>query len=161
MRESKEQKLSANYKKGTQSSCWEWLGKLAWNGYGKIHYYKGYKNYCTTYAHIVSWEIFNSAIKPINKVIMHTCDNRRCVNPNHLKLGTQQENLQDMRNKKRDSKIGLFKCGKDNKNSKLTSHQVIEIINSKISNRKLAKVYNVSHGTIGQIKRREYYKWII
>jgi hypothetical protein len=57
----------------------------------------------TRLAHRWAYEFFIGPI-PKGLVVMHQCDNRRCCNPLHLKLGTQQENLKDMRDKKRQGK---------------------------------------------------------
>lgn len=70
------------------NECWEWQLGLHRDGYGLIRYRgRDYK------AHRLSFEVFKHAItKP---VIMHSCDNPKCINPDHLSEGTQLENMQD------------------------------------------------------------------
>ncbi len=67
------------------SVCWPWVGKISPAGYG---YYRGKR------AHRIAWELYNGKI-PDGKIICHSCDNPRCVNPAHLFCGTQYDNIHD------------------------------------------------------------------
>ena len=80
---------------GGLATCWPFLGSTMGAGYGQMP-----TNPVTRLAHRWSYWYFIGPI-PKGKVIMHSCDVRLCCNPLHLRLGTQQENLQDMNNKKR------------------------------------------------------------
>lgn len=70
--------------------CWLWKGALNTGGYGMIGHYR--KPMIT--AHRLSWELENGDI-PNGLLILHMCDVKNCVNPRHLRLGTQAENIRD------------------------------------------------------------------
>jgi hypothetical protein len=128
-----------------ENGCLEWIGSLTDKAYGLFSY-----NGKTVKAHRFSYELFYEKI-PEGMVVMHSCDNPKCVNPNHLSLGTQEDNIRDMINKNRDNKAKGSAVG----NSKLTEDQVKEIknkINSGMKQRDIAKEYKVAPNTISNIK---------
>jgi hypothetical protein len=71
------------------TGCWEWIGDLHSNGYGRFPY-RG--TYCR--AHRFAWRICEGPIPP-GLLICHHCDNKICVNPDHLFLGTNRDNALD------------------------------------------------------------------
>jgi len=70
--------------------CWNWTGAIFAKGYGLL----GYNGHNFT-VHRFSWVIHNGPI-PDNKWVLHHCDNPKCVKPEHLYLGTAQDNADDM-----------------------------------------------------------------
>jgi hypothetical protein len=79
------------------NGCWHWNGALGSNGYGV--YYKGkYKN---GYAHRLVYEQMFGKI-PNKLFVCHSCDNKVCIRPSHLFLGTNLDNIRDMQNKGRN-----------------------------------------------------------
>jgi hypothetical protein len=86
------------------------------------------------------------------KVVMHTCDNPVCVNPQHLVLGTTQDNIKDKVNKGRQTK------GESVNTVKLTDIQVNDIRNSTEQTKKLSSFYNVHRTTIQRIRRGANWK---
>lgn len=77
------------------SYCWNWQGRKNKSGYGKLG---------NRYAHRLSYELFNNNSIPEKMCICHKCDNPSCVNPDHLFLGTQKDNMRDMIKKGRQVK---------------------------------------------------------
>jgi len=78
--------------------CWKWKANTNSDGYGTFWFNKK-----MTKAHRVSWEIHKGPI-PVGKQVLHTCDNPPCVNPEHLFLGTNTDNVQDKVFKYRQAK---------------------------------------------------------
>lgn len=85
----------------SESGCWNWqLGKDR-IGYGRMKVSEGSRgSFRTMSAHRYAWELWKGPI-PIDAKVLHRCDNRACCNPEHLFLGTQQDNLRDMHSKGR------------------------------------------------------------
>ena len=127
-----------------EDDCWNWLASVNKGGYGRFGF-----NGKQQKAHRVSWMLHNGDI-PEGMHVLHICiANRRCVNPDHLYLGTDQDNMDDKVNQGRVPK------GEAHYKAKLTDEEVIEIrkkyIPWKYPLRKLAREYGVNQSTISDI----------
>lgn len=112
----KQQWFNSLIKENTDTGCLEWQG-FKKGGYGYF-----YVNGREKAVHRMQYEKFKGLI-PKGYNVCHSCDNPPCVNPDHLWVGTQQENIKDMISKGRDLKA----IGPRNKNSKISSHQAREV----------------------------------
>lgn len=133
--------------------CWQWHGLENTNGYGRFSYKDSH-----VLAHRLAFRIFVGAI-PDGMVVCHKCDNRKCVNPHHLWLGTQSENLRDAVRKGRMHRPDT--TGENNGNTPLTWEKVRAIRAMADSGSKrfmLAKVFNVSPSTIANIIKHETWR---
>lgn len=122
------------------STCWLWVGGVAHNGYGRFWVHS-----TTICASRVSWELHYGPI-PEGLLVCHKCDNKACVNPLHLFLGSQKQNMEDCISKGRTAK------GIRNGKGKLTDEQIIAIRRSGLSKRELSRLYPVHYSTIWAIK---------
>jgi len=86
-----------------KDGCWPWMGATLPTGYGfftRCTMIDGKRHRTTVYAHRFSYELHHGEI-PKGAFVMHACDTPGCVNPGHLKVGTHQDNMDDMRAKGR------------------------------------------------------------
>lgn len=134
---------------GPNGDCWEWKATKIWNGYGRFGLNK--KGWL---AHRVSWLISHG--DPGDNHVLHKCDNRACVNPNHLFLGTNYDNVQDRERKGRN----IVRKGEDCGTAKLTEVEVIQIFKSHETLAVLAERYNVAKTTICAIKTQQNWKQV-
>lgn len=84
-------------------TCWLWTGAKSPFGYGRFKLTIAQGQYRQGYAHVVSYELTYGTI-PDGLFVLHSCDNPSCVRPDHLRLGTLQENSHDMVAKGRQAK---------------------------------------------------------
>jgi hypothetical protein len=163
------------------SGCWRWTGARSKDGYGQI----GIGNKIL-YTHRVAWELTHGSI-PQGMWVLHHCDNKKCINPDHLFLGTRLDNIRDMLAKgrgkvphmlaesngsrKHPEKLvrgdkhytrlhpELVTRGEKNGKAKLNSEQVREIrqryATGAVSQRQLAREYDVHQTNIGFVVRGE------
>lgn len=131
------------------SGCWLWLGGLDGGGYG----------FCTEAlhgdrkAHRASW-IKKSGPIPSGLWVLHKCDTRSCVNPDHLFLGTHQDNIDDMWAKNRAAK----KSGILNGRARLSIEQVQEIRQAKGSQVAVGKQYGICQAHVYRIRSGKSWK---
>ena len=123
------------------NGCWVWQGVLHPHGYGSITV-----NRRTIRAHRFAYERLVGPI-PAGMVVCHRCDNRACVNPEHLWLGTNDENMADMAQKRRAA------FGRRQHLAKLDEDKVRQIraIGSSMKQRDLAKQFGVSQRAVVMI----------
>jgi hypothetical protein len=125
--------------------CWLWVGAKNNKGYGQFRVQGK-----STLAHRTSWILKNGEIPP-HLNVLHKCDVRNCVNPDHLFLGTLKDNMRDCSNKGRLSVNWPGYKGEQHKLSKLTVAEVLEIRSDEKQRgygMRLAKKYGVSPSTI-------------
>lgn len=131
--------------KNGSGGCWLWIGALDGSGYGSIAV-----NRIATKAHRYSWELHFGEI-PAGLLVCHKCDVRNCVRPDHLFLGTPDDNMKDKKAKGRETHF----YGEQNHSSKLTEEQAREILAivkaSGETQTEIAKKFGVSRGMVGLI----------
>lgn len=128
-----------------KTGCWEWANYVHKNGYGQYHV-----NCKPVYAHRHSYALFVAPI-PKGMLVCHKCDNRKCVNPDHLFLGTHADNYNDMVMKKRRNVAIGERSGK----SKLTKVDVLKMVDlysmGNITQRGLAAMFNITNQSVNQV----------
>lgn len=138
------------------ATCWLYTGAVTKNGYVNLTVNKK-----QILGHRYFYLKFVGKI-PKGMCVCHKCDIRNCLNPEHLFLGTQKDNVQDMIKKGRQVVFGLK--GEKNANSKLSEKQVLEIRklweNNCHCSSKLARQFNVNRVTIIRIITRDNWKHI-
>jgi predicted XRE-type DNA-binding protein len=130
---------------GEPDECWIWQAGR------RGDYGSGYYNGKRESAHRVSYILFKGPI-PDGLEVCHTCDVKLCVNPNHLWVGTHQQNILDIKAKGTRSPA----YGEAHGKSKLTSQQVAqvpELIKQGMSQRQIGKLFGVSSACISYISR--------
>jgi hypothetical protein len=126
--------------------CWCWTGPRfnSRQEYGRITV-----NGVSMPAHRFAYELFRGPI-PKKMLVCHSCDQQVCVNPDHLFLGTHQDNMADMVAKQRSSHIH----GESHPNAKLTDELVAEIRSSPETQKELAERLHVSQALISKVRHR-------
>lgn len=131
-----------------EGGCWEWMGYKFPNGYGCFNRH--------SYAHRTSFELFIGTI-PDKMFVCHSCDNRSCVNPKHLFLGTRQDNMNDMKNKNRQAR------GEKQWSHKLTEmcvYQIREMLERGYKTKEIAQLFGITQSNVLYIKSRKTWSWV-
>jgi hypothetical protein len=134
------------------TGCWNWTGGKV-RGYGRTTRARTRERL----AHRISYIIFIGPI-PKGLFVCHKCDNRSCVNPEHLFLGTNQDNMDDMKKKGRFPK----RTGEDSSCHKMTNTEVLWIrfffAKKVFTKTELSRIFNISKTTVGCIIERKTWK---
>ena len=144
------ERFKTKYKISRRTGCWNWQLYRTPTGYGLFYFPP--RN--MVHAHIASWELHRGSRKGF--YVLHNCDNPRCVNPDHLRLGTQLDNMRDRAERGRDAD----RRGSKNGRAKLTVEQVRAIRRDKRWPRFVAKDYNTPVSTINKIRQRVTWRHI-
>ena len=130
---------------GHSHQCWIWPYTKNIYGYGLFRFRQ------IILAHRFMWEqIFDKIPKGLN--VLHACDNRSCINPTHLFLGTQRDNVKDMVLKGRTAK------GENHSQTKLTNNEIKDIrqlLLNGISPKYISLIYNIARSQVSCIKTRK------
>ena len=136
---------------GKPCDCWEWMGSCGTPGYGNWGM-GGQKA-----AHRATYILFNGTINR-GSVVRHTCDNRKCCNPDHLVIGTRSDNSSDMVKRGRSAK------GESHSQVKLTEDDVREIrvlIRKGAMCKDIAPLFAVTPTCVSHIKRGNTWGWLV
>lgn len=120
--------------------CWLWTASTLPNGYGIASVGSGKNQLAHRFIAGLREDI-------TDKVVMHICDNPGCVRPDHLVVGTQQDNMSDMYDKQRQ-------------NSKLTPAAVRDIRSRSLTRKEYAAKYQISLYTVGEVQKGKTWSWV-
>jgi hypothetical protein len=135
------------------NGCWVWTGSIFKNGYGRMRFGK-----YTRVSHRVAYELTKGDI-PEGMLVCHSCDIRRCCNPDHLFLGTDADNVHDCQSKGRRADIS----GENHPMAKLNKEDVLRIRGRRSEGEPLssiAKDFNVTNALISLIDKRKAWRTI-
>ncbi len=136
--------------KVTETNCWICTSHKA----DKYGYVQLIINNLRTSAHRYVFSLYNGEI-PKGMIIRHKCDMTLCINPDHLELGTHQDNVRDRVERGRSA------SGVNNGRSKLSEQNVRDIRMSNDSFLNLSKIYGVDQKTIKSVKNYETWKHVL
>lgn len=145
-RQSLEDRFWLNVQK--TSDCWLWTGTKTTLGYGQI----GVNNKMI-YAHRYSLGLHLGSMPKLH--VLHSCDNSSCVNPEHLREGTQQDNVNDAVRRNRNAR------GESHGSAKLSNKDVLTIrkkLKQGQLHKVIAKEFGVTKATVTGINTRRYWK---
>jgi hypothetical protein len=156
-------RFSLSYSVDEKTSCWNWLGTL--NRGTKKQYGSIKVNGKSVGAHRFSWEFYNQKKIPAGMIVLHVCDNSKCVNPAHLTIGTHTDNMVDMVTKNRQAKGAAFvnrkpATGEQNGLAKLTMQKALKIFHDPRPQRIIGQQYGVSQAVVHNIKSKKTWKQI-
>ena len=135
------------------NGCWEWQKGKNDRGYGEVSI-----NGISLYVHRFAWELLNGEI-PGGMCILHKCDNPSCINPDHLFIGTQLDNVRDMLSKGRASPPPVHRGTKNNK-AVLCEWKVRYIRASDLSQRAIARMFGIGKTTVAHVQCGRTWAWL-
>jgi hypothetical protein len=128
--------------------CWEWQACKTASGYGKLTYKR-----ISYVAHRFAWFLTYGRLP--EKLLLHSCDNRPCVNPRHLREGTYKDNSDDMVSRHR------HRTGESHSFAKLTEadlDRIEALLKTDITQRQIARMHSVTESVITEIKKGRTWK---
>ena len=132
------------------NGCWNWLGVKNKDGYG-LACYKG----VVIRAHRLSY-LNHVGLAESEKLVLHKCDNRLCMNPEHLYFGNNQDNTNDMKERNRFSR----RNGTNNVLSKINDDVALQIFQDKRKHKEIASSFGLSVSAISAIKTGRNWGWL-
>jgi hypothetical protein len=129
------------------AGCWEWSGALDKDGYGRFGLGVEKK------AHRWAWLLFYGDV-PAAMHVLHRCDNRQCVRPDHLFLGTHQDNMRDRDAKRRERRLNA---------AKLATKDVVrirELIASGTPIVEVSRIVGTTRANVGHIANGKSWSWL-
>lgn len=138
--------------------CWHWLGTKNRDGYGR---FVSNKKVISTHRFSLSLATQTALNTPFSA--LHSCDNPACVNPSHLRWGTQTENMRDAFSRGRMKNCASSRLGESNFRSKLTKEQVLrirELSAEKQRQADIAKIIGISLSTVKHIVTYRIWKHV-
>jgi len=146
-RKTAEERFWAKVDRSDRDGCWPWMGSKV-SGYGQFMLRRR-----TMRAHRLAYSMINHCHVNDAEVVMHTCDNPPCCNPDHLRAGTHADNMRDMVAKGR-AKPGIADSrGVKNPRARLSPHHVQAIRADTRPQRFIALEYAISQKHVSRIKR--------
>lgn len=142
------ERFESKYIPVTESGCWLWTASSHGRGYGLFHTGRGIRKGKMEFAHRVAYELYKGVRPEANQSVCHSCDNPCCVNPNHLFLGSHDDNMKDMASKNRAGKLSRF-----------TEEDILGILNYPGNTKEAAEFYNLDPGHCSRIRNFKVKKW--
>ena len=139
--------FDGRYHPDPDTGCWLWVGGVNSDGYGT------WSAHGETKAHRGSWVMHNGGI-PEGMHVLHKCDRPNCVNPDHLFLGTHQDNMADLRKKGR----AYGAAGEQNFGAKLTEEQALMVMVDSRTAQVIAEDYGISKEAVDLIRNGKSWK---
>lgn len=130
----------------TPTGCWLWSGTKNKDGYGVFAWSRNRMG-----AHRYSWEWFNGRKIPDGMMVIHSCNEASCVNPLHLRIGNQLDNMLDRR------LIGNYPRGQKHPRSVLSDRAALSIFRDQRTCGMIAKSFNVKRDVVQRIRTGQTY----